>query len=103
MIQKKEESYVKWFSELSNKNVSIAGGKGASLAEMYNAKVPVPPGFVVTAQAYSYFIKELKKIDKTFMEKLINVKISEGRVKCLMLPVNAIIKVLKSETASFPK
>ncbi|OGK30184.1 hypothetical protein A3F29_00805 [Candidatus Roizmanbacteria bacterium RIFCSPHIGHO2_12_FULL_33_9] len=40
-------------------------------------------------------IKELKKIDKTFMEKLINVKISEGRVKCLMLPVNAIIKVLK--------
>jgi len=48
--------YVKWFSELSNKNVSIAGGKGASLAEMYNAKVPVPPGFVVSAQAYSAFI-----------------------------------------------
>jgi len=62
--------FVKWFSELSNKNVAIAGGKGASLAEMYNAKFPIPPGFVITAQAYSYFIektgldKEIKKIVK---------------------------------------
>ncbi|MFH1802423.1 MAG: phosphoenolpyruvate synthase [archaeon] len=51
---------IKWFSELSNKDVPIAGGKGASLSEMYNTKVPVPPGFVVTAQAYSYFIKKTK-------------------------------------------
>jgi pyruvate,water dikinase len=50
------EKYVKWFSELSNKDVGIAGGKGASLAEMYNAKFPVPPGFVVTAQAFDYFM-----------------------------------------------
>ncbi|MCU0642486.1 MAG: PEP-utilizing enzyme, partial [archaeon] len=48
--------FVKWFSELSNKDVPIAGGKGASLAEMYNAKFPIPPGFVITAQAYSHFI-----------------------------------------------
>lgn len=56
-MQKKED-LIKWFSELSNKDVLIAGGKGASLAEMYNAKVPVPPGFVVTAQAYSYFFSK---------------------------------------------
>lgn len=48
--------FVKWFSELSNKDVPVAGGKGASLGEMFNAKIPVPPGFVVTAQAYDYFI-----------------------------------------------
>src|SRR3989344_3893939 len=58
MIQKKEESYVKWFSELSNKDVPIAGGKGASLAEMYNSKFPVPPGFVITAQAYQFLIEK---------------------------------------------
>jgi pyruvate,water dikinase len=52
-----ESGYVKWFSELSNKDVAIAGGKGASLAEMYNAKFPIPPGFMVTAQAYSHFMK----------------------------------------------
>ena len=53
-----KSSWVKWFSELSNKDVSIAGGKGASLAEMYNSKFPVPPGFIVTAQAYDYFIEK---------------------------------------------
>jgi len=52
----KEMGFVKWFSELSNKDVAVAGGKGASLAEMYNFKFPIPPGFVITAQAYNYFI-----------------------------------------------
>ncbi len=41
--------------------------------------------------------KVLEKIDKQFMEKLINVKISEGRVKCLMLPVSAINKILNNK------
>lgn len=58
MGDKNGDGFVKWFSELSNKNISIAGGKGASLAEMYNHKFPIPPGFVVTAQAYSYFIEK---------------------------------------------
>ncbi|MBS3083198.1 phosphoenolpyruvate synthase [Candidatus Pacearchaeota archaeon] len=53
-----KSSWVKWFSELSNKDVSIAGGKGASLAEMYNSKFPVPPGFIITAQGYDYFIEK---------------------------------------------
>ena len=52
------EDLVKWFSELSNKHIAFAGGKGASLAEMYNHKFPIPPGFVVTAQAYDFFMEE---------------------------------------------
>lgn len=56
--------FVKWFSELSNKDIAIAGGKGASLAEMYNAKFPIPPGFVITAQSYSYFIEKSGLIEK---------------------------------------
>jgi len=55
---KPKGEFVKWFSELSNKDVAIAGGKGASLAEMYNNGFPVPPGFIITAQAYSYFIEK---------------------------------------------
>jgi pyruvate,water dikinase len=50
--------FVKWFSELNKNSVSVAGGKGANLAEIYNFKIPVPPGFVVTAQAYNYFIEK---------------------------------------------
>jgi pyruvate,water dikinase len=62
----KEEKvkFVKWFSELSNKDVPIAGGKGASLAEMYNIGMPVPPGFVITAQAYAYFIEKAGLAEK---------------------------------------
>lgn len=61
--------FVRWFSELSNKDISIAGGKGASLAEMYNNKFPIPPGFMVTAQAYSYFIEKSGLLEK-IKEKL---------------------------------
>ncbi len=63
-VKTEEHSFVKWFSELSSKDVSIAGGKGASLAEMYNNKFPIPPGFSVTAEAYSYFIDKAGIRDK---------------------------------------
>lgn len=68
--------FVKWFSELSNKDVPIAGGKGASLAEMYNAKFPIPPGFVVTAQAYSYFIEKSGILGK-IKEALVGLDIED--------------------------
>lgn len=63
MLAKKEVSdekisFVKWFSELNRGSGSIAGGKGANLAEIYNLGMSVPPGFVVTAQAYDYLIKK---------------------------------------------
>ena len=51
-------NFVKWFSELNKDSGKYAGGKGANLAEIYNLKIPVPPGFVVTAQAYDYFIEK---------------------------------------------
>ena len=64
--------FIKWFSELNKNSGSIAGGKGANLAEIYNLKIAVPPGFVVTAQAYDYFIKKAgikEKIEK-LLEKI---------------------------------
>ncbi len=56
--------FVKWFSELNKDSGAVAGGKGANLAEIFNLKIPVPPGFVVTAQAYDYFIKKAKLDEK---------------------------------------
>jgi pyruvate,water dikinase len=59
MVKKEAEiEFVKWFSELNKNSGSIAGGKGANLGEIFNAKIPVPEGFVVTAQAYDYFIEK---------------------------------------------
>lgn len=44
--------YTKPFTELSSGDTLIAGGKGASLGEMTQAGVPVPPGFVVLTDAF---------------------------------------------------
>lgn len=70
--------FVKWFSELSNKDVSIAGGKGASLAEMYNNKFPIPPGFMITAQAYAYFIDKAG-IKEKIKEKLKDLNMEDTK------------------------
>ena len=61
---KHKDKYIKWFSDLNKDSGSVAGGKGANLAEIYNIKMPVPPGFVVTAQSYNYFIEKAKLKDK---------------------------------------
>jgi pyruvate,water dikinase len=53
-----------WFNEVTKKDVPLVGGKGANLGEMTNANIPVPPGFIVTADAYFDFIKKSKLIDK---------------------------------------
>ncbi|MFA6436970.1 MAG: PEP/pyruvate-binding domain-containing protein [Candidatus Paceibacterota bacterium] len=59
--------YIKNFREISKNDVGIAGGKGASLGEMTQAGIPVPPGFVVLASAFDKFLKDndiKTKIDK---------------------------------------
>ena len=68
--EKHKEKFIKWFSELNKDSGNIAGGKGANLAEIYNIEIPVPPGFVITAQAYDYFIKKAGIKDK--IKELLN-------------------------------
>jgi len=43
---------VSWFEDLGSADVATVGGKGANLGEMAGAGLPVPPGFVVTADAF---------------------------------------------------
>jgi len=47
-----------WFEEVGKNDVGLVGGKGANLGEMVNASLPVPYGFVITAQAYFDFIEK---------------------------------------------
>jgi pyruvate,water dikinase len=50
-------TYIRWFDELGKPDTPIAGGKGANLGEMTRAGLPVPPGFVIAAEAYRAFIE----------------------------------------------
>ncbi len=48
---------VVWFREVGKDDVPLVGGKGANLGEMARAGFPIPPGFIVTSDAYFYFLK----------------------------------------------
>ncbi len=74
MQKNKNNKFIKFFNELSIKDVPIVGGKNASLGEMYcnlaKKNIKVPNGFATTSYAYNFFMekaglkKEIKKILK---------------------------------------
>ncbi len=70
---------VLWFNEIFKNDVPIVGGKGANLGEMVNAKFPVPPGFVVTAQAYFDFLRETG-LKREILKKLENIDVENTAV-----------------------
>jgi len=45
-----------WFRDIKKEDLEYVGGKGLNLGIMYNIPLPIPPGFVVTAQAYKKFL-----------------------------------------------
>lgn len=55
--------YIKHFKQINKNDVGLVGGKGASLGEMTQAGIPVPPGFVVTAETYRKFINDELPVD----------------------------------------
>ena len=57
---------IAWFKDVSKEDGALVGGKGANLGEMFNAKFPIPPGFVVTSDAYKLFL------EKTGVQSMIN-------------------------------
>ena len=60
--QEKERALVLWFEEVGMADVSLVGGKNASLGEMIQQLTPkginVPGGFATTAHSYRYFIQQ---------------------------------------------
>ena len=68
--------HIAWFSELHKEDIPLVGGKGANLGEMYNAHLPIPPGFVVTADSYKNFLQKTG-IQKHILEKLHTLDIED--------------------------
>jgi len=61
-----KKDLVLWFETVRNTDVPIVGGKNASLGEMINAGLPVPPGFAVTAYSYEKFIEGTRIAEKIY-------------------------------------
>ncbi len=48
------------FKEVGKQDVALVGGKGANLGEMAQAGFPVPDGFILTSNAYYYYLDKNK-------------------------------------------
>ncbi len=59
--------YIRTFSEISSDDITLVGGKSASLGEMYNGlsefNIRVPDGFSVTSEAYWYVLHNAGILD----------------------------------------
>ena len=68
--------YVERFENISKDDIGIAGGKGANLGELTQAGIPVPPGFVITAETYQKFM-DATGIFQTVMDILSKIDIND--------------------------
>jgi pyruvate,water dikinase len=89
--------FIKTFKDLTRKDVGIAGGKGASLGEMLNAKISVPLGFVILASAFDKFLIESphpkvkkKYAGKSIGEENLNVAVQAELDKVNYKDVNSV-------------
>jgi len=74
MAKQKQKKYIYFFGEGKAEGKGdmkdLLGGKGAGLAEMTNAGIPVPPGFTITTEMCRYYYKNNKKLPDDFDEEL---------------------------------
>jgi len=62
----RKEKRILWFEELTKNDIPLVGGKNANLGEMIQEKIPVPPGFAITAHAYEEFITKTGIAEKIY-------------------------------------
>ncbi len=83
---------IKFFDKVDMSDVTLVGGKNASLGEMIqHTKVPVPNGFAITSDAYKYFIKynnldkQIRKVVKsTNVKNITQLKKSGKKIRGLI-------------------
>ena len=64
----KDKKLILWFKDIDSNDVSLVGGKNASLGEMYSKlskkEINIPNGFATTSEAYWYFLKKNNLLPK---------------------------------------
>ena len=73
------QSFISSLNNIKKEDTGSAGGKGASLGEMIQAKILVPPGFVILASAFERFLKKTDiNVEIDAMWDRINIKDTEN-------------------------
>ncbi|HJJ39467.1 MAG TPA: phosphoenolpyruvate synthase, partial [Methanocorpusculum sp.] len=72
-----ESPNILWLAQIHNTDIPSVGGKGASLGEMTHVGLPVPPAFVVTAQAFRRFL-QMTKLEETLFPMLETLDVDDN-------------------------
>jgi len=83
---------ITWLTDVTNLDIKIAGGKGASLGELTNAGFPVPPGFIVLASTYRDFITQTGMGGELLSAVDIDVHDSNALVEANLKATNLILE-----------
>ncbi len=65
-----KKKYLYMFEEGNKDMRELLGGKGANLAEMTNAGMPVPPGFTITTEACTQYYTDGRQINEDIMSDI---------------------------------
>ena len=97
------------FNNISKSDVSLAGGKGASLGEMTKVGISVPNGFVILSNAFEKFLEETDLnveietiLDSVNHKEMHTVENASEKIKSLILQVE-IPKDISAEIQKFFK
>jgi len=96
------------FPNLGKHDANIAGGKGASLGEMTQAGIPVPPGFVVLADSFEQFLTENElhseieaALDQVDHENVNSVEAASEKIRSMILNANFPLDIAKDVENNF--
>ena len=67
-----------WFSDVGKEDLEMVGGKGANLGELTKAEIPVPPGFVITADTYFRFLHH-NELEPAISKELEGLDVNNSR------------------------
>ena len=97
------------FKKITKSDVSLAGGKGASLGEMTQAGIPVPPGFVILSISFEKFLEETDLnveieaiLDSVNHKEIHTIENASEKIKALILQAE-IPKDIQAEIQKFFK
>lgn len=101
---------IKQFAQIGKKDAAIAGGKGASLGEMTQAGLKVPPGFVILAGAFDRFLEETDltqeletQLKKVNYQDVNSVDGASSRIRALIAGAKMPADLVKDITQEFKK
>ena len=89
-VKKSPRKWVYLFNEGNADMRTLLGGKGAGVAEMTNAGLPVPPGFTITTEACIAYYEAGKRFPQGMWEQVLAaLKIIEQHNKNLKYQIIA--------------